>query len=57
MDRRSFVKVTGLGMGALMLPVSGRLIAAEALTEKLDIALKRSLADAALAAAKSAGAS
>ncbi|MCK7594206.1 TldD/PmbA family protein [Pseudomarimonas salicorniae] len=56
MDRRSFVKVTGLGMGALMLPVSGRLIAAEALTEKLDIALKRSLADAALAAAKTAGA-
>jgi TldD protein len=57
MDRRSFVKVTGLGMGALMLPVSGRLIAAEALTEKLDIALKRSLADAALAAARTAGAS
>ncbi|MBD8525371.1 TldD/PmbA family protein [Pseudomarimonas arenosa] len=57
MDRRSFVKVTGLGMGALMLPISGRLIAAEALTEKLDIALKRSLADAALAAAKTAGAS
>ena len=56
MDRRSFVKVTGLGMGALMLPVSGRLIAAEALTEKLDIALKRSLADAALAAARTAGA-
>lgn len=56
MDRRSFVKVTGLGMGALMLPISGRLIAAEALNEKLDIALKRSLADAALAAAKTAGA-
>lgn len=56
MDRRSFVKVTGLGMGALMLPISGRLIAAEALVEKLDIALKRSLADAALAAAKTAGA-
>lgn len=57
MDRRSFIQVGGLGMGALLLPVSGRLIAAEALVEKLDIALKRSLADAALAAARTAGAS
>src|SRR5690606_6732433 len=56
MDRRSFVKFAGLGAGALLLPVHGRLIAAEALTEKLDIAVKRKLADAALAAARSAGA-
>lgn len=40
-----------------MLPISGRLIAAEALTSKLDVALKKTLADVALNAAKSAGAS
>ena len=57
MDRRSFVKYAGLGAGALLLPVHGRLIAAEMLSEKLDIEVKRKLADAALAAARSAGAS
>src|SRR5690606_23173809 len=56
MVRRSFAKAAGLGVGALLLPVHGRLIAAEALTDKLDIAVKRALADAALAAAKAAGA-
>ena len=57
MDRRSFVKVSGLGLGALLLPAYSRAIAAEALSEKLDPALKRKLADVALAAAKEAGAS
>jgi TldD protein len=57
MDRRSFVKVSGLGLGALLLPAYSRAIAAEALSEKIDPALKRKLADVALAAAKEAGAS
>jgi TldD protein len=57
MDRRDFVKLSGLGLGALLLPAYGRVIAAEALSEKLDPALKRKLADVALAAAKDAGAS
>lgn len=57
MDRRSFVKVSGLGLGALLVPAYSRAIAAEALTEKIDPALKRKLADVAMGAAKEAGAS
>ena len=56
MDRRTFVTLSGLGAGALLLPVYGRSIAAEALMEKLDPQLKRRLADVALAAAREAGA-
>ena len=56
MDRRTFVKATSLGVGALFVPAYGRLIAAEALAEKLDPAFKKRLADTALNAAKSAGA-
>jgi TldD protein len=56
MDRRDFVKVTGLGLGALLMPAYGRAIAAEALSEKIDPALKKRLADVALAAAKESGA-
>jgi TldD protein len=57
MERRRFLTVAGFAAGGLMLPISGRLIAAEALTSKLDVALKKTLADVALNAAKSAGAS
>jgi TldD protein len=57
MDRRYFVKATGLGLGALLLPAYGRVIAAEALVERIDPALKRRLADVALGAAKDSGAS
>jgi TldD protein len=56
MDRRDFLTVTGIGMGALLLPVYGRVIAAEELDSQIDLALKKQLADAALAAAKDAGA-
>ena len=56
MDRRYFVKATGLGLGALLLPAYSRVIAAEALVERIDPALKRRLADVALGAAKDAGA-
>ena len=56
MDRRNFVKATGLGVGALLLPFGHRVIAAEALLDRIDPALKKRLADVALGAAKDAGA-
>lgn len=56
MDRRSFLTVTGLGAAGLMIPVSGRVIAAEQLLDKLDVSVKKTLADAALEAARAAGA-
>ncbi|MFK8015056.1 MAG: TldD/PmbA family protein [Gammaproteobacteria bacterium] len=57
MDRRDFLKVTGVGVGGLMLPITGRLVAAQELISPADLKLKRKLADAALTAAKKAGAS
>ena len=57
MERRRFLTIAGCAAGSLMLPISGRLIAAEALTSKLDVAVKKALADVALEAARSAGAS
>ncbi|WP_234734441.1 TldD/PmbA family protein [Tellurirhabdus bombi] len=66
MNRRNFLQLTGLGAGAFMLPnlpasgipIHGNAVAAEALLEPgLDIAVKKRLADAALNAAKSKGAS
>ena len=56
MDRREFLKVTGIGMGTLLIPVYGRAIAAEALATKMDVAFKKKLADVAMNAAKDAGA-
>ena len=38
MDRRRFLKLTGLGMGTLAVPVSGRVIAAEELLSPGDLA-------------------
>ncbi len=61
MNRRDFMHATGLGAGSLMLsqiPVFGRSVSAEALlVPGLDVAVKKRLADAALNAAKSKGAS
>ncbi|KAF1712277.1 TldD protein [Pseudoxanthomonas kalamensis DSM 18571] len=56
MRRRDFIAGSGLGLAGWMLPHS-RLIAAEQLLSALDPAHKKHLADAALAAAKQAGAS
>ncbi len=56
MERRDFLKVAGIGLGGLMLPIHGRLVAAEVLATKLDVAMKKGLADAALNAAKDGGA-
>ena len=54
--RRDFLAFTGAGLAGLMLP-HGRLIAAEQLLEPGDPALGKRLADAALQAARGAGAS
>ncbi|MEO7200244.1 MAG: TldD/PmbA family protein [Dokdonella sp.] len=56
MDRRNFLKVTGIGLGTLMIPIYGRSIAAEALVTQMDVAFKKRLADGALEAAKASGA-
>ncbi|MDJ1468095.1 MULTISPECIES: TldD/PmbA family protein [Xanthocytophaga] len=60
MNRRDFIQLAGMGAGAFMLPnipVSGRPIAVEAMLESpMDVAVKKRLADAALNAAKSKGA-
>lgn len=57
MDRRDFLKMSGAGVGALMLPIYGRAVAAEALAGRIDPALQKKLADVALNAATKAGAS
>ncbi len=58
MQRRDFLALTGLTVGGLMVPsYFGKAIAAEQLQSTLDIAFQEALADAALAAAKQAGAS
>lgn len=56
MDRRDFLQFAGAGLGALLLPVYGRAIAAEELLTTIDVAAKKKLADAALEAAKADGA-
>jgi TldD protein len=56
-DRRDFLKITGAGLGGLAVSgIYGRAIAAEALLAKMDVATKKKLADVALHAAKSGGA-
>jgi len=58
MDRRDFVKLTGIGAAGLMLPITGRIVTAAELVETgMDFASKKSLADIALNAATKAGAS
>lgn len=59
MLRRDFLARAGLGAGAALLPGSflGRAIAAEELQSTMDVGVKKQLADAALSAAKGAGAS
>ena len=57
MQRRDFLALTGLTAGGLIVPsFFGKVIAAEHLHSTLDPALKKRLADAALAAARQAGA-
>ena len=57
MERRDFLKISGIGLGVLLAPAHGRAIAAEELVTRIDVALKKRLADTALTAAQAAGAS
>ncbi len=57
MHRRDFLKASGAGFGLLLLPSFGHAIAAEELTHRLDIGLKKRLADTALNTARAGGAS
>ena len=61
MKRRNFLQLSGMGLGAAMLPnipIMGNTVSYEALLNgSMDVAVKKRLADAALNAAKSKGAS
>jgi len=58
MDRRQFVKLTGIGMSSLLLPITTRTVSAEELLEPgMDFATKKRLGSIALEAATKAGAS
>ncbi len=58
MDRRQFLTACGIGAGGVLLPgFAGRAIAASQLTETIELAVKKRLADAGLSAASAAGAS
>ena len=58
MDRRQFLAACGIGAGGALLPgFAGRAIAAQQLSETIDIAVKKRLADAGLSTATEAGAS
>ena len=57
MQRRDFIKLTGVGVGGLILPLSGMAVSAEQLLDKpMDVVFKKKLADIALNAAKAKGA-
>ena len=58
MHRRDFLTISGLSLGGLLVPsYFGKAIAAEQLQSTLDVGVKKSLADAAMAAATGSGAS
>ena len=57
LDRREFLKATSAGAGLLLVPAFGRAVAAEVLVTKMDVALKKKLADIALSTATKGGAS
>lgn len=57
MDRRNFIKLSGIGMGTMMLPITGNMVSAQELLDpSMDVSMKKKLADIALNAARSAGA-
>ncbi len=57
MERRSFLKVSALAGGTLLVPIFGNAIAAEELLNPMAVQFKKTLADAAMNAATKAGAS
>jgi TldD protein len=56
-ERRTFLKIGGGAAGAILVPVFGNAVAAEALANPVGVAFKKALADTALEAATKAGAS
>jgi len=56
MDRREFLKISGIGMGTIMVPVMGNTITADELLKPMDVSFKKKLADVALNAARAKGA-
>ena len=56
MQRRDFLTTTGVGLGVLLAGGFGHAIAAEEMVTRIDVARKKQLADAAMTAAKGAGA-
>ena len=57
MERRTFLNISGLALGTMLIPVFGRAVAAEELLNPLAAKFKKTLADTALNAATGAGAS
>ncbi|MGX4643894.1 TldD/PmbA family protein [Massilia sp. SYSU DXS3249] len=57
MERRTFLNISTLAFGSMLIPVAGRAIAAEELLTTMAPAAKKALADTALNAATKAGAS
>ena len=57
MERRTFLNISTLAFGSMIIPVAGRAIAAEELMNPMAVAAKKALADTALNAATKAGAS
>jgi TldD protein len=57
MYRRDFIKTAGAGLGSLLLPIYGNAVTPDVLTSKVDVAVKKKLASAALEAATKGGAS
>jgi len=57
MERRTFLNISSLAFGSMLVPVFGRAIAAEELLNPMPVAAKKMLADTALSAATKAGAS
>jgi TldD protein len=57
MERRTFLNISSLALGSMLVPVFGRAIAAEELMNPMAVAAKKVLADIALNAATKAGAS
>jgi TldD protein len=56
MQRRDFLKFSSIGLAGLSLPFYGNVIAAEDLLTSFDVGMKKSIADAAMQAARDAGA-
>ncbi|TFW13700.1 TldD/PmbA family protein [Massilia arenosa] len=57
MERRTFLNISGLALGTMLVPVFGHAVEAEDLLKPVDTKFRKTLADTALTAATQAGAS